>query len=255
MSAVNPSLPQNFVLPEKVKSGGTPLALKGLTLLALGGFFVGLYLSLFYAGTDQTQGAVQRIFYQHVAAFSGAFVGFVTASVAGGLYLRTKNPKWDTLAVAGIEVGLALSMITLITGSVWARPIWNTWWTWDPRLTSMAIMVLTYVAYLMLRNGIENVDRRRTFSAVYGMLAISTVIFTFIITRIRPDTIHPTVIGPSVTNQSEGGFAMAANMSSTMGMNSVIWCFFIAPALIWWRVRLQNAVELVQQKKSIYLGQ
>ena len=216
--------------------------LKGLTVLAVLGFAFGLYMGLVYAGTDITQGDVQRIFYIHVAAFSGASVAFFGTVVGGIAYLRTRKPKWDTLALAGVEVGFALSLITLITGMFWARPIWNTWWTWDPRLTSAAIMALTYAAYLMLRNGIENTERRRKFASVYGILAITTVIFTFAVIRIRPDTIHPTVIGPSPAN-AEGSFEMAANMGAALGINSFIWCCLITPTLMWWRIRVEHTLE------------
>lgn len=243
MSAINTVT--SFIKPDTSTVSRDRLTwLKGLTLLAVIGLAFGLYMALVYAGTDATQGHVQRIFYMHVSAFSAATVGFSTAVVGGVMYLRTRNAKWDMLALAGVEVGFALSLITLITGMVWARPTWNTWWTWDPRLTSAAIMALTYAAYLMLRNGIDNLDRRRVFASVYAILAISTVIITFMITRIRPDTIHPTVVGPSATN-AQGSFEMAANMKSALGMNSFIWCCLIAPALIWWRVRLENLIERV----------
>lgn len=229
---------------EKRKIRPRPALLTGLTVAALLGVALVLYLSLFYAGTDAVQGHVQRIFYIHVASFSGAAIAF-SATVLGGIaYLRTRSIRWDTLALAGVEVGLMFSIITLATGSVWARPIWNTWWTWDPRLTSAAIMALTYVAYLMLRSGIESPDRRRTFASVYGILAISTVIFTFMIIRIRPDTIHPTVIGPSAAN-AQGGFEMAPNMGATLGMASFIFCCIVTPTLIWWRIRLENLYERV----------
>ncbi len=251
MSATSRSFPHLLPKSKPAEQSTTPLLLKGLTLLALLGVAMAFYMALFYAGTDVVQGEVQRIFYLHVPAFSGAAVAFGASVVGGVLYLRTRNPKWDALAIAGVEVGLTLSMITIVTGAIWARPIWNTWWTWDPRLTSCAIMALVYAAYLLLRNGIENLDRRRTFAAVYGILAISTVIFTFMITRIRPDTIHPTVIGPSVTNTAQGGFAMAEAMKTTISMNSMIACFLIAPALIWWRIRLQNALEAVQRRRAV----
>ena len=225
------------------------LILRILTIVTGLSMVGGLYMALFYAGTDVTQGHVQRIFYIHVAAFSGAFVAFVATVVGGVAYLRTRNPKWDTLALAGVEVGFALSLINLITGMVWARPIWNTWWTWDPRLTSAAIMVLTYAAYLMLRNGIENPETRRRFASVYGVLAITTVIATLIIIRIRPDTIHPAVIGPSPQN-AEGVFEMTSSMRATLGINSFIWSILVPATLIWHRIRLQNLHDRAQAMKA-----
>jgi heme exporter protein C len=251
MTAAPSSMPTNAI-PQQSESSAKQTdrlpILKIFSLLAFLGFFVGLMLALFYAGTDATQGQVQRVFYVHVSAFSGATVAFFTALVGGAAYLRTRSVKWDTLSLAAVEVGFTLSLITLITGMVWARPTWNTWWTWDPRLTSAAIMTLTYAAYFMLRGGIDNADRRRSFAAVYSILAITTVIITFMITRIRPDTIHPVVIGPSPVN-AKGSFEMATNMSATLGMNSAIWCCLVTPALIWWRIRLENLTRRVEQAR------
>ena len=224
---------------------GRDRILYGLTILAGLGFLAALYMALVYAGTDAVQGNVQRIFYMHLGAFIGASVAFSVAFVGGIAYLRTRQTRWDTLSLAGVEVGLALSLITLITGSIWARPMWNTWWTWDPRLTSAAIMALTYAAYLMLRNSFANPDQRRKLASVYSIFAILTVVFTFVITRVRPDTIHPTVIGPSSTN-AEGSFSMTPNMGAALGVSMMVWSLLITPALIWWRIRLENAFERVQ---------
>jgi len=237
---------------EKSKRSAVPALLNGLSVLSVFAAAIILYMSLVYAGTDLTQGNVQRIFYIHVGSFAGAATAFFVSVVGAIAYLRTRSNRWDTLSVASIEVGLMLSVVTLCTGSIWARPTWNTWWTWDPRLTSAAIMALTYAAYLMLRTGIENPDKRRLFAAVYAILAISTVIFTTIIIRIRPDTIHPAVIGPSPVN-SEGGFMMAENMSATLGTSAALMTLIVAPTLIWWRIRLENLLETIQklQVKSL----
>jgi len=228
--------------------------LRVLTLITVLAVAFGAYMALAYAGTDVTQGEVQRIFYFHVPAFAGAFVALSGTVIGGVMYLRTRQTKWDTLALAGVEVGLTLGTMNLVTGMIWARPIWNTWWTWDPRLTSSAIMVLTYAAYLMLRNGIENMDTRRRFASIYGILAISTVIITLVITRIRPDTIHPVVIGPSPQN-AQGEFEFGQAMKATVGLNSAIWSILIPLTLMWWRIRLENVVERVRSLKSELLNQ
>jgi heme exporter protein C len=237
----------------QAQAASRPRLLTALTVLTVLGVAAGLYMALFYAGTDIDQGMVQRIFYIHVAAFSGAFAAFWVTVVGGILYLRTRNPKWDTLALSGVEVGFALSLINLTTGMVWARPIWNTWWTWDPRLTSAAIMILTYAAYLMLRNGIENAETRRRFASVYGILAISTVIITLIIIRIRPDTIHPAVIGSSPQNAT-GTFEMTSSMRATLGFNSAVWSILVPATLIWYRVRLQNLADRAHALKMQMLS-
>jgi len=232
-----------------------PPLLRILTLATIIAVAIGLYLGLFYSGTDIDQGQVQRLFYIHLSAFTGAFIAFCGTVLGGVQYLRTRNVQWDSIALAGAEVGLALSILNLVTGMIWARPIWNTWWTWDPRLTSAAIMCLTYAAYLMLRSGIENAEQRRRFASIYGILAITTVILTLMITRIRPDTIHPVVIGPSVQNpNAEGAFEFSERMSMTIGINSAIWSTLVPVTLMWHRVRLQNLIERVNALKAEVLN-
>ncbi len=228
--------------------------LKALTAVTAVAFLLGLGMALAYAGTDAIQGNVQRLFYFHMGAFFGAFVAFACTVVGGVQYLRTRNVKWDTFALAGVEVGVVLSFINLATGSIWARPIWNTWWTWDPRLTSAAVMVLVYIAYLMVRSGIENRDTRHRFAAVYGILAFSSVVFTLVVIRIRPDTIHPAVIGTGAQD-AQGGFAMNSSMTTTLLLNMAVWVFLLTPTLMWWRIRLQNYADRVTQRKIAYMEQ
>lgn len=224
--------------------------LLGLTVVTVVGVVAGLALALGYAGTDTAQGEVQRIFYIHMPAFIGAFVAFCLTVVGGIGYLRTRNARWDTLALAGVEVGLALSVVNLLTGMIWSRPIWNTWWTWDPRLTLEAIMILTYGAYLMLRGAIENPETRKRFSSVYGILAIITAFLVLIIIRIRPDTIHPTVVGPSPAN-AKGGFSIeSARMGMTLGINMLVWGVLVPVTLMWHRIRLQNMADRVERAQN-----
>jgi heme exporter protein C len=231
-----------------------PVTLRILTIASVLGLLLTLYLALFNVGTDVEQGQVQRLFYIHMPVFFGAFTAF-SATVLGGLqYLRTKEAKWDRLAVAGVEVGLAFSTINLLTGVAWMRPIWNAWWIWDPRLTSAAIMVLTYAAYLMLRSGIENPDTRRRFASVYGILAITTVILTLVIIRIRPDTIHPAVIGASPQN-AQGEFDATPGVVNALLPALFFYTTILPITIMWYRLRLENFVDMVAQKKAQVLGE
>lgn len=234
-----------------LKPEPTPSLLRILTIVTILSVAIGLYMGLVYAGTDVDQGEVQRIFYIHMPSFFGAFLAFGATVIGGIQYLRTRNVKWDTLALAGVEVGLALGIINLVTGSIWARPIWNTWWTWDPRLTSDAIMILAYAAYLMLRNGIESDDQRRRFASVYGILAFATVIITLVIIRIRPDTIHPAVIGPS-PQDAQGTFELqaTAGVGAALGINMLVWPLLVPITLMWYRIRLENYAQRVQALKA-----
>ena len=230
------------------------IALTVLTILTIVGVIVGLYMGLVRAGTDIDQGNVQRIFYVHMPSFFGAMIVFGAAVVGGIMYLRTRKPKWDTLSLAGVEIGIALALVNLVTGSIWARPIWNTWWNWDPRLTADAIMILTYAAYLMLRSGIDNPDTRRRFAAVYSIIAFTSVVMVLIIPRIIPTTIHPVVIGPVFTSSelAQGGFELqaTAGVGAALGINFIVWMFLVPITLLWHRIRLQNLADRVEAMKT-----
>lgn len=247
------SVPASAELPEPT-TAPRPRALTILSVITMLAVAFGLFLTLVYARTDINQGEVQRIFYIHMPSFFGAFFAFSAAVVGGINYLRTRHIKWDTLAVAGVEVGLVLAIINLLTGAIWARPIWNTWWTWDPRLTSAAIMALTYTAYLMLRNGLENPETRRRFASVYGIVAIITVILTLVIIRVVPETIHPTVVGPSPQN-AEGTFDASSRVATALVPNLIIWSTLVPATLMWYRIRLQNLAEYVQNRKLELVNQ
>jgi heme exporter protein C len=211
---------------------------------------ISLVLIFGYAQPEQLQGNAQKLFYIHLGTFFGSFVLFSTAVVAGIQYLRKRDTKWDTLGYAAIEIGLGFSLINIVTGAVWARPIWNTWWTWDPRLTTIAIMWLTYAAYLMLRGGIEDPERRRRFAAVYSILAFSSVLFTIIIIRVRPDTVHPVAAGPSLSSDDVmGGFDMTPRIVQTL-LFSIFTYSFLAAVICWHRIRLENRAHQVQARKA-----
>lgn len=226
--------------------------LRGLTYAGAILFVIAIYLDLFWVGPEKTQGAAQRIFYVHLGSFLGAFISFGATVFSGAAYLRTRHTRWDTLGLSGVEMGLGLSAITILTGMCWARPIWNTWWTWDPRLTSVTIMWLAYAAYLMLRSGIEDPERRRRFAAVYGIIAVSSVFFTIIIIRIRPDTIHPVVAGPSETDP-QNGFSVSGRILKTLLFNLFTFAV-ITICLIWYRIRLENLSEWVMRRKMQLLS-
>ncbi len=231
-----------------------PITLIILTILTIAATAFGLYMGFVRAGTDIDQGNIQRIFYIHMPSFFGAMLAFGAAVVGGIMYLRTRKLKWDTLSLAGVEIGIALALVNLVTGAIWARPIWNTWWNWDPRLTADAIMILTYAAYLMLRSGIDNAETRRRFASVYGILAFVSVLLVFIIPRIIPTTIHPIVIGPVFTSSemAQGGFELqaSAGVGAALGINFIIWALLIPVTLLWYRIRLQTLATDVEALRA-----
>lgn len=191
-------------------------------------------------------GDVQRVFYFHVAAGWVGAVAFLVTAITGGVYLAKRDRKWDRVAVASVEIGVVFIFINIVSGAIWARPIWNTWWTWDPRLTTATIMLLIYAAYLMLRQGIEDPDRRARFGAVYAIVGFLSVPLTFFSARLFR-TIHPVVIGSNQPG-AEGAFDMTTAMLQTFLFSLLVFSFIFAD-LLWHRVRLGKLADKVEWLK------
>lgn len=229
-----------------------PRTLKGLSIFTVLLFLVALGMVLFYAPEEAVMGQVQRVFYFHVSAAWVGGLAFLVTAVTGGIYLVKSDAKWDRLAQSSVEVGVVFTLIAIVAGSIWARPIWNTWWTWDPRLVTTTIMELVYLAYIMLRQGIEDPDRRARFAGVYGIIGFISVPITFLSIRFLR-TIHPVVIGGSDPS-AQGTFDMTPRMLQTF-MFSLMTFTFVYISLLWHRLRLQNLSERVEQlKMKVYSG-
>jgi heme exporter protein C len=154
------------------------------------------YAALFIAPDEKTMHAIQRIFYFHVPSAISAFIAFFIVFIANTAYLLTRRPKWDWLGVAGAEVGVACCTIVLITGPIWARPVWGIWWTWDARLTSTFILWLLYISYLLLRGLLEDPQRRATLSAIFGVFAFLDVPLVYLSNRLwRTQHPQPVILG------------------------------------------------------------
>ena len=245
---------QALPMKNQTEPNPQPRLLRVMTIATGLGFAATLILGLFVAGTDIQQGQIQRIFYIHMPSFFGAFTAFGLTVIGGVMVLARKSEKWDKIALAGVEVGLAFSLINLLTGAIWARPIWNTWWTWDPRLTSAAIMCLTYAAYLMLRAGIEDPERKRVFMSVYGILAFVSVLITLFIIRIVPETIHPVIVGASPQN-AQGSFEATSGVVIALVPSLILWLTLMPITLMWHRVRLEARIESLNRLKMKALSE
>lgn len=221
-----------------------PRALLALDIAAFAVIAIATIMVFGYAPMERVMGLVQKVFYFHVAAGWVGMLGYLAAVVAGVAYLITRNYDWDLVGLGAIEIGLIFMLINIITGSIWARPIWNTWWTWDPRLTTATIMELVYAAYLMLRAGIEDPERRARFSAVYAIIGFISVPLTFFSIRIYR-TIHPLVIGGADPNAT-GAFSMTPAMSQTFAVSLVAFSVLFV-ALLWHRIRLGQLAHKVEQ--------
>lgn len=224
----------------------SPKALRALNLIA------GLLLAaaagmvFMYAPREVVMGEVQRVFYFHVAAGWVGMVAFLVTAVAGGIYLAKADPRWDRVAVSSAELGLVFVLINIISGSIWARPIWNTWWTWDPRLVTATVMELVYLAYMVLRQGIDDPERRARFASVYGIAGVISVPITLISIRLFR-TIHPVIIGSG--DPSAESFDMTPAMVRTL-MFSLLAFSVLYADLLWHRVRLAALAERVEQLRA-----
>ncbi|GAC1626489.1 MAG: cytochrome c biogenesis protein CcsA [Candidatus Acidiferrum sp.] len=130
---------------------------------------VAAYAALFIAPTERTMGTIQRIFYLHVSSAWTGLTAFFICFLGNLLYVFRRQPRWDWLGVAAAEVGLAFTTVVLITGPIWAHPVWGIWWTWDARLTSTFVLWLLYVSYLVLRTLVDESERRGLLSALFGI--------------------------------------------------------------------------------------
>ena len=139
--------------------------------LALLGLLAGLAAGFVVAPREVTQGNVQRIMYVHVPSVLVAYLAFAVVFVASIAYLARRLEAADRVAHASAEIGVLFNGITIVTGSIWGKPTWGTWWTWDARLTSVAILFVMYLGYLLLRGMIEDRERGARYAAVLGIVA------------------------------------------------------------------------------------
>ncbi len=221
-----------------------PKMLTFLILLSVLLFLASLSVIFIYAPLEAVMNYVQKIFYFHIATAWVGMLGFLAAAGAGILYLVKKDLKWDIVEVAAVEISLVFFLIAIVSGSIWARPTWGTWWTWDARLTTAAILEMIYVAYLMLRQGIEDPERRARFGAVYTLIGGLSVPVTFLSIRLW-QTIHPAIIGAQ-SNAAQGGFGMTPPMLFTMFF-SLISFSVIFITLLWIRIRIGRLAAQVEE--------
>jgi heme exporter protein C len=225
-----------------------PVALTILDVASLIVLAISAYLALFFAPMEAVMGNVQRVFYFHIGTAWVGLLGFIIAAIAGVIYLVKKDLMWDLFEVAAVEVSTVFFFITIVLGSIWAHPIWGTWWTWELRLTTAAITELIYAAYFMLRQGIEDPEKRARFGAVYTLLGGISAPITFMSIRwAQSRTIHPVITGTQ-SAAAQGGFSMTSDMK--VAFFFALFAFtVIFIDLIWHRIRLGNLQEKVEQLK------
>ncbi|MGH7916496.1 MAG: cytochrome c biogenesis protein CcsA [Candidatus Binataceae bacterium] len=214
-------------------------AIKTLSAITFGLMIAALLMVFVYVPTEAQQGIVQRIFYFHVPCAWVAFAAFGLVAICGVFYLWLGQQVWDDLAYAAAEAGMVFCTLVLVTGSIWAKPIWGTWWTWDSRLTTTLILWLLYGGYLMLRAMAEDTPQVARFAAVVGIVAAADVPVIIVSVRLWR-TIHPAVL---VTRQGGHGLQdprMVATLLVAMAAFTAlfVWLLMLRFATLRTRARL-----------------
>lgn len=142
---------------------------------ALATLLIGSFVGLFVVSADRMQGDIQRLMYVHVPAAWLAFLSFFVVFLMSVLYLIQRDLRWDRVAHSSAEIGVVFTVLTLALGSMWGKPTWGVWWTWDPRLTTTAIMLAIYVGYLAIRSFAEDPDKRARWAAIVGIIGFANV--------------------------------------------------------------------------------
>jgi heme exporter protein C len=213
---------------------GTPLAQRGLAVatgLAMTALLLGAFL---YAPEDRLQGPTQRIFYVHVPSAWIGLLAFLVVFVASIGVLVTRSRRWDRVAASSAEVGVVFTTAVLITGPLWARPVWGVYWSWDPRLTSYVVLWLLYVTYLALRGYVTDPARRARYSAVLGIVAFLDVPLVYVSVRWWR-SLHP---GPVVANPE--GPQLPGSMLAVLLVGIAAFTLFYL-LLLW--LRIDNAAR------------
>jgi heme exporter protein C len=165
-------------------------------ILSFLSFSISLYFSLIFSPTEEKMGELVRILYIHIPFAWYGFVSFTITFIASILYLLKREYKFDKIGATGAEIGFVFITITILTGSIWAKGVWGTFWVWEPRLTTTLILWFLYLSYLLLRNFVETPDKRARLSSVLGIIFyfdIPLVYFSVYLWR----SVHPLIFKPS----------------------------------------------------------
>jgi heme exporter protein C len=194
-----------------------------LGIASLAAAIVATYMALVWAPPDIEQGDVQRIMYVHVPTAWLAYLAFVVVFLASIGWLWTRRAWFDAVAVASAEIGVLFTGMTLVLGSIWAKPTWGVWWTWEPRIVTTAVMFCMYVGYLLLRSLSSDFERRATRAAVIGVIAVVNVpIVHLSVTWMNSLHQLPTVLRPG------GGPTLDGRMLATLLVGVLAFTFIYA---------------------------
>jgi len=203
---------------------------------------IALYLVFVYVPTEKEMGIVQRIFYLMVPLGWLSLLAFLIVFIGSILYLAKRESKWDILASSSAEIGIVFTTLALITGSIWAKPIWGVWWTWEPRLTATLVLWLVYLAYLIVRSYATDEQRGARFAAVVGIVGFIDIPIVALATTLWRG-MHP---GPIIF---QGGLAPA--MLLTLLVSIAAFTFLYSVLLIQ-KVSMKNDEMEMKRLKELH---
>ncbi len=215
MNLEQEEMPLPEVEPAEGNSSLLPKILFGCTVVSI---LAALYLIFMYAHIEKTMGVVQKIFYFHVGSAWTAFLAYGVTFVYSILYLVKRKRIYDTYAYVSAEIGVVFTTIVLVTGPIWAKSAWNTWWVWEPRLTTTLILWFLYVGYMMIRQMDGVWDKKARLCSVFGIIGFADVPIVFFAIRWWQTKLHPIVFGNGVSQQGggiEGNMLVALLVSLT----------------------------------------
>ncbi len=217
--------------------GGASVALVALSVV----------LIFLYAPRDGTQGDVQRLFYLHLPTAWLAYASFFIIFVSSIAYLLRGTARWDRLARSAAELGFIFTTLVLLTGSIWGRPIWGTWWTWDARLTTTLILWFIYLGYFLLRAYVSDPERGARYAAVLGIVGFVDIPIIHMSVRWWR-TLHP----QPIVVRSEGP-AMPPEMLTTLLVTLVAFCLLYIFLLVM-KYRIESARDEVMALRAVLDG-
>jgi heme exporter protein C len=219
-----------------------------LALITAAGLVATMYGAFLWAPTEKTMGDIQRIFYVHVPTAWVAMLAFFFVFAGSVGYLATKDLKWDRLALACAEIGTIFCTAFLTTGPIWAKPVWGIWWTWDARLTSSLILWLMYLGYLLLRDFLEDSQRRAKLAAVFGIFAFVDVPIVYFSIRLWR-TQHP---APVFMGGPASGLDPTMSKVFFLSLTTFTLLFVV---ILMVRLRLEKYREEVRQMRQALMRQ
>lgn len=238
------SAPDSGIRPaahRPARPDATDLLLPPVTIIAMLG---ALYMVFVAVPTDSFQGPIQRIFYVHMAMWLDTFTAFGIVAIASLMFLWKRDAEWDRRGRAAAELGLLFCSLGLVTGSIWAKPIWGAWWTWDPRLTLTLVLWMIYAAYLLLRSLSTDPQQGAVLAAILG---VSGIVDLYLINRA---VYWWRGIHPAVLVQKQGGSGLADPLMKATLLACMLAFFLLFLWLLRLRIRtarLQDTVEELRE--------